>query len=402
LAVGVMLVDAEAPGRARDPGDPLSGEVAELAVARITRDISTQSTVGVMYAGREFGDNFNRVASLDARLKVNDNWVSRLHAAAANTEENGVESQGTHYNFTFDRSGRHFNIHNHFIRTSPDFRTRLGFLDGQSRPDLVNVHTRPSYRFRPESGSLTDWGPAMRFGRIWDTDGEELDTFADPEISWEWVGERELELNYSYQRQRLTPREFRGLTADKTLTESVYSIEWDSEYFSAFSYRIEMGIGTTINFEPALGFEPEEADFLEGRLSTNFRPLPPLRLDGEYFYTRLEDKDTGETIFTDQIARLRGNWQFTRELSLRMIIQFESTTPTEGLTSLERERNLNTDLLLRYVINPWTAFYLGFNENDSNFQIVDDLEGREVVRTENDLAKDGRQIFIKGTWLFQF
>jgi hypothetical protein len=58
-------------------------------------------------------------------------------------------------------------------------------------------------------------------------------------------------------------------------------------------------------------------------------------------------------------------------------------------------------VLFRYVLNPWSALYVGFNNNESNLQLVENEQGQtELVRGE-DLARDGRQIFVKFSYLWQ-
>jgi hypothetical protein len=88
-------------------------------------------------------------------------------------------------------------------------------------------------------------------------------------------------------------------------------------------------------------------------------------------------------------------------MSLRVILQHEDTEPTAGLSRLTDEENLNVDVLFRYVLNPWSALYVGFNNNQSNLQLVENEQGgRELVRSE-ELARDGRQLFVKFSYLLQ-
>jgi hypothetical protein len=72
------------------------------------------------------------------------------------------------------------------------------------------------------------------------------------------------------------------------------------------------------------------------------------------------------------------------------------------LTRLERTEEVNGDLLLTYLINPWTAFYLGYNGNYDNIEIIGKEPNREIVRTDGDLLRDARQIFIKASYMFRF
>ena len=77
----------------------------------------------------------------------------------------------------------------------------------------------------------------------------------------------------------------------------------------------------------------------------------------------------------------------------------EGYASNDGVITEDNE-NLNFDLLLRYVINPWSAFYVGYNSNQSNFDIVE-MEGERELVVANELRQDGDQIFVKFSYLFQ-
>ena len=84
---------------------------------------------------------------------------------------------------------------------------------------------------------------------------------------------------------------------------------------------------------------------------------------------------------------------------MRFIVQYEETK-AGPMTRLSNKKSLNFDVLLRYVINPWSAFYAGYNTNESNFEIIEDEGQRELVATDY-LRGDGDQIFVKFSYLFQ-
>jgi hypothetical protein len=124
-----------------------------------------------------------------------------------------------------------------------------------------------------------------------------------------------------------------------------------------------------------------------------------LRVDTNYLLTEVDDRGGAGRIFDNQIVRTRWNYQFTKEWSLRFIAQHEKTRASP-LTSLVDDENLNFDVLGRYVINPWSALYIGYNTNSSNYQLVDSGQGTEIVATD-DLARDGEQLFVKFSYLLQ-
>jgi hypothetical protein len=129
-----------------------------------------------------------------------------------------------------------------------------------------------------------------------------------------------------------------------------------------------------------------------------WRPIDRLRVANTYLDTQLETL-SGTSIFTNRIMRSNWNYQFTREWSLRFIAQYDETDAGPA-TRLVDDENLNFDLLLRYVINPWSALYVGYNTNRSNFDIVD-MEGERELVIANELRNDGEQFFVKFSYLFQ-
>ena len=76
-AVGVLASDDRAPGEILPLSDPHSGDRATFAIARVSRDILDQSTIGAIFTDREFGGGYNRVGGVDANIKIGQNWRVR-------------------------------------------------------------------------------------------------------------------------------------------------------------------------------------------------------------------------------------------------------------------------------------------------------------------------------------
>ena len=132
------------------------------------------------------------------------------------------------------------------------------------------------------------------------------------------------------------------------------------------------------------------------------RPLRRLRIDNTYLFTRLEDRAGRGEIFTNEIFRTRFNWQFNRRLSLRVILQYDSTRPNPALSSLEDDDNLNGDLLVTYLVNPWTALFAGYNSNYRSRELIDGPSGRRLVPTSDLELNDAEQFFVKLSYLVRF
>jgi hypothetical protein len=99
--------------------------------------------------------------------------------------------------------------------------------------------------------------------------------------------------------------------------------------------------------------------------------------------------------------RSKIGWQFSKELSLRVILQYNAILSNAEFTALERRKNFNADFLFTYLVNPWTALYVGYNGNQQNLELVTDPLESQLRRTNN-LLTDARQFFVKFSYLVQF
>ena len=109
----------------------------------------------------------------------------------------------------------------------------------------------------------------------------------------------------------------------------------------------------------------------------------------------------GKTIFSNTIERSTVNYQFTRALSLRAIIDYNAVLPNTGLVSLERTKRLTGDVLVTYLLNPGTAVYVGYTDRFENL-IIDRTVPPSLRRTISPLNGVGRQLFVKASYLFRF
>jgi hypothetical protein len=404
--IGTMLINDEAPGLRLLPTDPLYGEEADIGVLRVFRDFGDQSRAGVLHTEREFGETTSRVSAADTYLKLNDNWLTEL--LMVNTENrlaDGTVTTGRQTNWRFNRNGRNFNAHYHWTEQSQNFSVPLGFLSRNYTPDAQGLHGFMEYRFWPEDTWIDRIGPRLFFQNQDDQSGLRLYSEVSPQLQVAWAGDSFFAVGTSKIRERLRPRDFPGtpgfpgLLSTRDYPQKRWFLNFSTDTQQTFGYSINYDQGTVINLVPPLGLEPELADrtYIEGEL--RWRPIDRLRIDGTYLATSVDDRNGGGRIFDDRIFRTRLNYQFTKEMSVRFIVQHEDTDPT-ALSRLVRDESLNLDVLFRYVLNPWSALYVGFNNNESNLQLVDTPQGTQLVRTE-DLARDGQQFFVKFSYLLQ-
>jgi hypothetical protein len=152
--------------------------------------------------------------------------------------------------------------------------------------------------------------------------------------------------------------------------------------------------------------------------------MKPLKIENTYLFERL--RTTGSTyalavsqlpgahlgrgIFNDHIVRSKWNWQFTPQLSLRLILQYNGLlantpgNPVYPYTYLPTEKEFNADFLLTYLVHPGTAIYIGYNSDLQNLdhEFTPGPEGPAGLYTAKGYINDSRQFFVKVSYLFRF
>ncbi len=395
---GTILMNDEAPGLNRADTDPLKGEKANIGVFRAYRDLQGQDRVGMLFTDRELADGYNRVLSVDGKFRFNENWVTNLEFINSDTEPTfgGAELSGMQRNVRIDRVGRGFNTHFHIVDTDADFRAQLGFQNRFFKSDISGIHWRSDYQIYPENSNLNNWAPGAMIVYQDDKDGTKVYSEVSPSINWVYATSR-ITLGVQDITEVLRPIDFPGLVRPVGYSYDNVNARYRNTALSSLTFDVSFRTGTALNLVPKRGTLPFVADTQRLDVSLLWRPIERLRVDNSFVTTEL-DSSRGK-VFSNEIFRSSWNYQFTREMSLRFITQYEKTDAGPN-TRLIDDENLNFDILLRYVINPWSALYVGYNTNQSNFDIIEVEDEREVVVT-NDLKRDGDQIFVKFSYMFQ-
>lgn len=398
-AIGALVADDQSPGRAVLPGDPLHGSRAKFGVVRVNRDIFGQSTVGFLFTDRELEGSHNRVGGVDTRLKLNPNWNLSMQAVTTSTEDlDGFTEDGPAYSVELERTGRQFNYDFEYEDIGVGFNSAPGFV---RRRDIRSMEHRVRYRFRPEGKYLISWGPSISTDNLWDHNGTRLDWRVRPSLSFEFIRQTNFGLSVSSGRERLRPKDFDALTQNRDFTRQSKGVFFRSQYIPQVNFGGEYSFGTQINFVPPDGEEPVPARVTRGNLGITLRPTSRLRNDNTYILSRLKSFQGGESIFTNHIIRSRWNWQFNREFSLRVILQYDTVLVNPALTSLETSKNFNADFLFTYLVNPWTALFVGYNGNMQNINLLTSPTGNEIIRIPG-FMHDARQFFVKFSYLLPF
>lgn len=422
-AIGTLMANDRSPGRSVIDTDPLAGQNAYFGILRVNRELGKNSSIGVIYTDRELhtsansfcttsrcGVGFNRVGGVDTQLKFGQNWQVQAQAVTSETKfSDGTHESGPAYQVFAERSSRNWEFNTMYQDISPGFDTETGFVN---RTDYRRFSNFLNRTFHTEGKHLVSHGPHIFQLSMWDHNGTRLNHQINPVYQWRFPRNSFFAVFNVLEHERLRPIDFSTLTTNRDYTHVIGGTEVGTQFFKWLSLDLEMDWGTATNFVPRNGppvLAYQNTAFMRGVV----RPTKGLTVENTYIMTRLLDQSTGRNIFNNYIMRSKWNYQFTKEFSLRLIGQYVTTIANPGLTTLQTTKSFNGDVLFTYMITPGTAIYAGYN---SDLQNIDPTLQRTcggfacapgqsfdgLLRTRNTFLNDGRQVFIKLSYLFRY
>ena len=389
--VGALAIDdrAAGEGEAAEHGPPRNGR-AGIGVLRLRRDFTGQSSVGLLVTSRDRGSSFNRVFSLDTRLRLNPNWtVSGQLLRSYTREEGGGRLAGPAYYARLEHQGRHLHYFSRYLDFSPDFRAPLGFI---RRVDIRQTEHFAGYRWLPERRRLVRLDVNAAVLANWNRQGRVQDWTGGAGFEVEFPGPTILGGGHNQNYELYEGRSFRENSTGLSATTRRWRwLELKGQHVA----------GKSVNYHPAAPLAPSSANSAESQAGFTLRPTARLRAGQTYIYSRLSSRRDRASIFNNHILRSKVNYQFTRPLSLRAILDYNAVLPNTSLVDLERSKRFTADLLLTYLVNPGTAFYVGYSDRYDNLEL---LPGAPPMlrRIGPPRLATGRQLFVKLSYLLRF
>lgn len=396
-----LAVNDQRPGHAIEAGLPGHDRLTGIGVFRVQREFARQSSLGAIFTDREFASASNRVFGVDGHWKIDDNWsLTGQWVGSRTTDAQGVADSGSSVFAELQRGGRSFELSTKYTARSPEFRSDLGYIP---RVDMRELEQEVGYAWHPKDSRVLRVGTSLEAMALWDDAGQLQDWNIGPNFELELPGQTELFAGSNHAFERFEGIEFRR--------NSVFT-HVSTQWLSWLNLNGEYSLGTAINYYPAAGLRPFLGREQSAEVGVTLKPSSQLRLDQTYLYSRLATRG-GESacgctippatgnIFSDHILRTRLNYQFTRELSARGILDYEVVRPNAALVDLDHERRLNVDVLFTYLVNPWTAVYVGYTDAYENWLVPSPMQ-RPLTRADAPLASVGRQVFVKVSYLLRY
>lgn len=406
-AIGLLVADDRSPGKQVLPEDPFFDKRAIFAVGRVAYDLRQNSSVGLIFTDREFSGDFNRVGGFDTNLKLGKNWTIYYRGVVSSTLNHQIGySFGSDHDASLYGSGERFTYNVNYQDISPGFRTETGFI---RRTDIRRVNSYYHFYWHPK-GPMILHGPEMNADRTWDHSGTGVEYNANFDYVFGFHRNTIIAPVIGIESDTLRPVDFPGLVNNRKFIQDVAGLVFRSSPLRQFLFSLRAFRQGAVNVVPPPGQLPDEGDESTVNLTVTYKPVNGLTIDNTYLLDRIVHNRLGHAVFNNHIIRSKWNYQFTPALSLRFIGQYNGLLSNPQFSSLQTTKNVNFDFLITYLVHPGTAIYAGYNSNLENIDpglcvhvagtTECDPNGNGLLHGFNRLSNDGRQVFVKVSYLW--
>lgn len=242
-----------------------------------------------------------------------------------------MERSGRTWSFDFD-----FDYHG----TNPTYRADNGF---ETRNNSRRVTMFQQLNFHPES-FVERISLRIHLNRNWNFESDRKAQGFEFGLEATLKGQTDVAFEYNTRDERFRGVLFEGLDVWAASIESAFSEYLSLDVGVEHGESIARNVGT-----PVLG-SGTDVD-----ISATIRPASWVSLRPSFVYSDLSAG--GEQVFNGYILRNRADLQFTRELFLRLVVEYDSF-----------DRALVVEPLLTYRVNPFTLVYVGSSRGYQDFE----------------------------------
>jgi hypothetical protein len=411
--LGLLAIDDREPGQTVSAGDPLYNKRAFFAVGRVSHDLGKGSSVGAIYTDEEFGQGWSRIGGIDFTARITDKWTAWGQWVESSTKGNAdsgtppTYAAGPASYLEFAHSGHAFNLDTTYKDYSTGFQSDMGYIQ---TTDFHYNQTYASYKWYPKHRTIQSVGVETSQSIAFDHAGNRIYHYSSFDPFFQLPRNIVLEPVGGQNSDTVGPQNGYLLAENKNFTENFGGFIARGAPFPQFNFKISVYRSGNVNYYPAADQVPFllNQDYMEA--SFTLQPIRQLTADNTYLLDRDHSTAGGAFVYESQTFRTKVNYQFTRSISARVVVQYDSTLANSALTSLSRTKQIGSQALLTWLPHPGTAIYIGYNNDLQNLDrrlckgfpngVCDD--SNTVAPRSPQFMDDGRQIFIKASYLLRF
>lgn len=364
-------------------------------VLRLKKSFKGESFLGFIFTDRELwkgGQNgSNRVFGFDGKFNFSNNWYFLFQALGYNTTE--LKDTTLYYNpakfgadkeYTMSFDGEKFTSFGGYFEvyretklwnggvslglTPPEMRRDVGFV---SYNNSRSITTWQYLNFYPKKGAFIRINPGFDAGLRYDYSNRIREQWLVPNFFILFnnqidFGAGFLAVNNENYENVYHQNVHRGWV---NLNIHTLNAIRGGIFFEMGKYIVRFENPSYVGY----GFTSEAW--------LTLKPLNRLTIENNYTYAELSKEAGGEKLYTGYIYRNKTSFQFTRNLFLRLVFQYDSFS-----------KRFDIDPLFSYKWNPFTIFYLGSTHDVAEFS----QQGNKKRFVET-----SRQFFAKFQYLFR-
>ncbi|MCU0236142.1 MAG: carbohydrate binding family 9 domain-containing protein [Acidobacteria bacterium] len=370
----------------RSPGNPWDGEEnpdlgrrATYWIGRGKLGLGTDSHVGLLYSGREFGAEFNRALAADFsfRFLKNHQLMGNFIQSFSNRPGAGDESDGGYLTAEYAFSKGNTAVLAMVEDIAPGFQMDTAYYQ---RSGITTAKLYLQQRLVPDDGKLPwllGFTPTVYAAVIRDKVSGMDDTELMFEARANFILKGQLGGYYYLGQECWAGRAFQRSTAQ--LSVNLQPFKW-------LNLHSCYGFGNAIYYDPVDPFLGRRT-----QLHANFtlQPTKNLNLFAEHSISRFRRPDSGAKVYDQGIWRGRLTYQFNSKLFVRGLVQYDTFY----------QRVLG-DFLASFTYVPGTVLYLGYGSLNENQTWTNDGWQRGV--TGDRFYQTRQSLFFKVSYRYQF
>ena len=406
--LGFLSIDDRAPGIFVAPDDPLHGKRALTTVLRISQDLGKYSSAGVIYAQRTLAESSNRVGGIDFRYHVDQHWTVQGASVVSSTHQlDGSYNAGPANKLSLTRQGHSFFFNENYRDFSQGYEADAGFV---TVPQVRQSNTQIGYTWYPTHRALQSFGLQVNNRLAFDRIGNRVFHYTEADIIFTLPNNGLIVPFFGQNSDTLLPANYPALTRTSNFTENYGGLLLRFAPRPQVNGSLNVSHGATPNYSP-VGSNPPTLlteDTVQAYLT--LQPVGGLSIDNTYLLDRTHQAEGKLGGYESQTLRTKINYQFTRAFSARAIVEYDSVGRNPLVSALDRTKQISTEFLLTWLPHPGTAIYVGYDSDLQN--LGRSLCNRTVTGTcdpnntdaprATQYLNDGRQLFIKASYLLRF
>ena len=377
------------------PGEETSNTVQNIGksysnILRVRRSFREDSYIGAFVIDRRIkGGGSGSTLSIDSNIRFKKIYNFEFQGVFSNTSEVNDTTLTEGLNQTvFDNAGHttgldgesytgnavHANIARrsralfftvNYRHISPTYRADNGFQTANNRRF---GSLEANYFIYPENPFIDRIRPGLLVFRQWNYDGQIKNNALQGEVLFDFKGQTDL-----FIQAGIGPETFKGREFNDQWT-TFYRVSSNYFDFIGFSAYVFQGL-LIARFTDS----PEPADISNYGFNATIKPMERLVIEPNFDHFDVIATESRERRI-GYIFRTRTDYQFTKELFFRVVVQYN-----------DFNRRLDLEPLLTYKINPFSQFFIG-----STNRSFDDASNKGL-----DFVQADRQYFMKFQYLFR-